>query len=179
MSTPMPLPFRRRVLVAALAAALVSGVALADSATVLKATDLRAEPNASAPVAGQVKPRDTVEVTAREGAWMNVTTAAGQAGWARMLNFRGVASADADRGSGADVGALFRAGSTGATATTGARALDAEDLRTAAPDTMALAQLDGFASSRDEASSFAGQAPVQAQRVDYLPEPRRSGRRSR
>ena len=176
MKSPFPPPMRRRALAVAAATVFASGVVFAESATVLKTTEVRATPATTGEVAGKLKAKDTVEVTARQGAWMNVT-AGDVSGWARSLNFRGLA-ASGGRSGGADLGALFATGSTGATATTGARGLSADDLMTASPDTGELSELDGFASNSGDAAGFAAQAPVQAQQVAYLPQGR-SGRRSR
>lgn len=173
-----PPPSRRRALALALAAALASGAVFAESATVLKSTELRAGPAASAEVLGELKAKDTVEVTARQGAWANVKTSAGVAGWARSLNFRGSAVAGAAGSGRADLGALFATGSTGATSTNSAKGLTGNDLMNASPNMSELAELDGFASNSGDARSFAGQAPVQPQQVAYLPEGR-GGRRSR
>ena len=149
MKSPFPPPMRRRVLAVAVATVFASGVVFAESATVLKTTEVRATPATTGDVSG----------------------------WARSLNFRGLA-ASGGRSGGADLGALFATGSTGATATTGARGLSADDLMTASPDTGELSELDGFASNSGDAAGFAGQVPVQAQQVAYLPQGR-SGRRSR
>jgi uncharacterized protein YgiM (DUF1202 family) len=173
MTFPSPRPVRRRVLVLALAVALGSGVVFAESATVRKSTELRATPAASADVVGELKAQESVDITARQGAWANVKTSAGVAGWARVLNFRSVAAAAATRG-GADLGALFATGSTGATSTNSAKGFGSNDLMGASPDMAALSQLDGFAANAGDARSFAGQAPVQPQQVAYLPEGRKS-----
>ena len=149
MKSPFPPPMRRRALAVAAATVFASGVVFAESATVLKTTEVRATPATTGEVAGKLKAKDTVEVTARQGAWMNVT-AGDVSGWARSLNFRGLA-ASGGRSGGADLGA---------------------------PDDGELAELDGFASNSGDAAGFAGQAPVQAQQVAYLPQGR-SGRRSR
>ena len=177
MRSHSPLPVRRRVLAAALATALASGAVFADTATVIKATELRASAANSAEVAGKVKAKETVEITARQGPWVNVTAASGVAGWARSLNFRGAASAGGGSGR-ADLGALFATGATGAASTNSAKGFSGNDLVSASPDMAELAELDAFASNAGDATGFAGQAPVQARQVPYLPEGRGS-RRSR
>lgn len=173
-----PLQSRRRTLALAMAAALASGAVFAESATVLKATDLRASPASSAEVLGNLKAKDTVEVTARQGAWANVKTPGGVEGWARSLNFRGQAVAGTGGGGRADLGALFATGATGAASTNSAKGLNGNDLVSASPNMAEMAELDAFASNAADAQSFAGQAPVQQQQVAYLPEDR-GGRRTR
>lgn len=177
MPSRNPLPSRRRALFLALAAVVASGAAFAETATVLKNTPLRATPAASADVVAQLKAKDNVDVVSRQGAWANVT-AAGVAGWARILDLRSPSAGGASPGGGANLGALFASGSTGATSTTGAKGLSAHDLQNASPNAAELSEMDGFAASPSDAQSFAGQAPVQARKVDYVAAERR-GRRNR
>jgi hypothetical protein len=171
---PSP-PGRRRTLVLALAAAVACGAAQAEPAKVLKATELRATPAPNADVVANLKTDDVVEISARQGAWANVT-AGGVAGWARVMNLRSASAGVAGNGR-ADFGALFATGSTGATSTTGAKGLTGNDLMNASADFAELGELDGFAATTTDAQAFAGQAPVQPQQVPYLPEGR--GGRSR
>jgi Bacterial SH3 domain len=84
--TPPPGLPRRRALALATLAALAAGAVFAESGTVLKDTPLRSEPLASASEVGRLKARETVEITARKGAWAGVKTPAGTEGWARILN---------------------------------------------------------------------------------------------
>ena len=174
MHSPPLRPVRRRALALAIAASVASGAVFADAATVLKSTDLRASAATSADVSGKLKAKETVDITARQGAWVNVTSASGASGWARSLNFRGVAAAGGSSGR-ADLGALFATGATGAASTNAAKGFNANDLKSASPDMAELAELDAYASNADDARRFAGEAPVQAQPVPYLA----AGRRSR
>ena len=68
---------RRRALALAMVAALAGGAVLAESGTVLKDTSLRSEPLTSASEVARLKARETVEITARQGAWAGVKTPAG------------------------------------------------------------------------------------------------------
>ena len=70
--TSLPGLPRRRALALALLAAIAAGAAFAESGTVLKDTPLRSEPLASASEVGKLKARETVEITARKGAWAGV-----------------------------------------------------------------------------------------------------------
>lgn len=173
-ASPTP---RQRALAAAVLACLAGGAA-AESATVTKDTELRAEPAATAGEVAKLKAKDQVEVAGRQGVWSNVTTAAGVSGWTRVFNLRIPPSATTKSAGGANLGALFATGSSGATSTTGAKGMSANDLMHASPDAAELAELDGFASSDGDARGFAAQVPVVAQSVPYLPEGR-DGRRSR
>ena len=54
------------------------------------------------------------------------------------------------------------------TATVGIRGLEAEDLRTAHPDTKELQKMDSYVSSDSDAAGFANKAQLVAQNVEYL-----------
>lgn len=169
------LPLHRQALVAAVFACLAAG-AHAESATVLKKTEVRATPAAAADVVAELKAKETVEIAARQGAWANVKTSSGVDGWTRILNLS-TSSPSGARGSGsADLGALFATGSNGATSTTAAKGLSPNDLMQASPDATQLAKLDGYASNAGDAGSFAAQAPVTAQKIPYLASNRRGSR---
>ena len=71
-----------------LAASLASGLAFAESATTLRATEMRSEPLGSAEVVAKLAAQQSVEITARQGAWAGLKTEDGQEGWARILNLR-------------------------------------------------------------------------------------------
>lgn len=176
--TQAPLPGlpRRRALALATLAALAAGGVFAESGTVLKDTPLRSEPMASASEVGKLKARETIEITARKGAWAGVKTPAGTEGWARILNLR-TGSGAAASVSGSQLASVFATGSSGSSVSTGVKGLSANELISASPDAAELAQLDAFAVSTSDASAFAGQVPLQPQRVAYLAEAR-SGRRS-
>ena len=98
--TPPPGRPRRRALALATMAALAAGAVFAESGTVLKDTPLRSQPLASASEVGRLKARETVEITARKGAWAGVTTPTGTQGWARILGRKGWLGRDAHFGSG-------------------------------------------------------------------------------
>lgn len=170
---------RRGRLALALAASLALGGAAAEPGTVLKDTQLRSEPLGSADVVAELKALQTVEITERKGAWAGVTTQAGQAGWARILNLRASGQGAGDRGGNA-VAAVFATGSTdGGAVATGVKGLDANMLMNASPNEAQAALLDGYAVASAEATGFAGEVPLSAQKVDYIEEGRGSGRRRR
>lgn len=173
-----PRPLRPRVLALALVAALAGGVALAESGTVLKDTSLRSEPTNSAGEVAKLKAKQTIEITARQGAWAGVKTGTGEEGWARILALR-TGSGAASAGAGADqLASVFRTGSSGSTVSTGVKGLSADQLMSASPNYSDVDLLDTYATTTGDASSFASQGPLAAKKVAYLPEPR-SGRRQR
>lgn len=167
---------RPRTFALAMAATLAAGAVWAESGTVLKDTSLRSQPLASSDVVGQLRARETVTITQRQGAWAGVTTGAGTAGWARILNLRtGSGQAGA---SGGALASAFLTGSTGSTVSTGVKGLTAASLTSASPDEAELARLDGYASSSVEAQAFAGEAALATGNQPYLKAPR-AGRSDR
>lgn len=167
---------RQHVLVLALAAALAGGAVFAETGTVLKATEVRNEPLGSAEVLAKLAAKDTVEITARQGAWAGVTTSAGVAGWARILNLRTGSGLPGNDGGSAMV-AAFRTGSSGTAVATGVKGLSGDQLMSASANTADLQLLDSYAASNDQARQFAAQGPLAAQKVAYLEEGK-GGRRN-
>lgn len=168
---------QRRTLALALLAAIAAGAALAEPGTVLKSTQLRSSPLASADVVAELKAQQAVDITARQGAWAGVTTGEGQQGWARILNLR-TGSGQASASGANQLASVFRTGSSGTSVSTGVKGLSAEQLRSASPDFGEVSELDGYAANAGDARQFAGAGQLQEKRVDYLESPR-SGRRQR
>ncbi|KAA2286049.1 SH3 domain-containing protein [Arenimonas fontis] len=155
--------------------ALAVAAAGAETGTVLKATELRAEPQAGADILAKLAAKDSVEITARQGAWAGVTTTAGQSGWVRILNLR-TGSGETSRGGGQALASVFRTGSTSADASTGVKGLGAEDLRRANPNAGEAARLAQFAAAPDEARTHAAEAGLEARQVAYLESRKPRGR---
>jgi hypothetical protein len=164
------------VLALALAAAIAAGAVMAESGTVVKATELRSEPQASAEVVGQLTAQQAVEITARQGAWAGVKTDAGVEGWARILNLR-TSSGQTASGGGDQLASVFRTGSRGSSVATADKGLSAAELMSASPNHGDVALLDGYAASTSDASQFAAQGPLSSQSVGYLEEDKRGRRR--
>lgn len=167
---------RPRTLVLALAAVLAAGAVLAESGTVLKDTQLRSEPLGSAEVIAELKAKQGIEITARQGAWAGVKTEAGQEGWTRILNLR-TGSGQSNSGGGDQLAAVFRTGSRGSSVATAVKGLSAAELMNASPNHGDVALLDRYATSTSDASQFAAQAPVSSQPVAYLEEEKRGRKR--
>lgn len=162
---------RPRTLVLALAAALAAGAVFAETGTVLKATEVRDEPLGSADVLAKLAAKDTVEITARQGAWAGVTTSAGVAGWARILNLRTGSGLPGNDGGNALV-AAFRTGSSSTAVSTGVKGLSGDQLMSASANTADLQLLDQYAADGNQARQFAAQVPLQSQKVKYLEDKR-------
>lgn len=169
---------RPHVLALALAGALATGLVMAETGTVLKDSPVHSEPMGSAEVLAQLSARQTVEITARQGAWAGVTTSAGIAGWTRILNLRTGSGLPGNDGGGSLV-AAYRTGSSGTAVSTGIKGLSADQLMNASANTAEVALLDSFAADTGQAQQFAAQAPLTSQKVAYLEEDRRSRRRQR
>lgn len=169
---------RPRVLALALAAALAAGAAMAESGTVLKATELRREPLGSAEVVARLSAQQAVEITARQGAWAGIRTGDGMEGWARILNLR-TGSAVASAASGGNPLSVFATGSRGSSVSTGVKGLSAEELMSASANHADVALLEQYAVSGSEANGFAAEVPLATNEVAYLKEERSSRRRNR
>ncbi|WP_374347523.1 hypothetical protein [Chitinimonas sp.] len=151
--------------------ALVASAQAAEMGTVLKASELKQKPFSDAAKVAEVGDKTSVEIVTRQGAWIQVKTRDGQAGWLKMLNVRtGSGETKSDGGGGLLAGvSLFKTGSSGTTVTTGVKGLSEDDLRNAQPNPAELAKLDGYASSSDEAAKFAKAGKLSANRdLAYL-----------
>ena len=169
---------RPRVLVLALAAAVAAGAAMAESGTVLKATELRSEPQASADVVAELAVQQQVEITARQGAWAGLRTDAGVEGWARILNLR-TGAGQGSAGGGDSLAAVFRSGSRGSSVATAVKGLSAEQLMSASANHADVALLEQYAVSGSDANGFAAEVPLATHQVAYLKEERSRRRRNR
>lgn len=147
---------------------LFGTVAFAEPGTLLKADALRARPFGDAEVIATLKARDKVEISARKGAWANVQPPTGKSGWIRVLNIRTGSGKAGDSGVGA-IASLFKTGSSGNTVSTGVKGLSEEQLKNARPNPEEAKRLNSFKDTEADARSFARQAKLNAQQIDYLP----------
>ena len=155
---------------------LVLGVAQAsaqENGFVVRPTEVKREPFSDAATVGTLPEKAQVKVVKREGAWMRVESAPAS-GWVRMLSIRiaaGTEPGDGDSG----VKSLFnvaRTGSSGTTVATGVRGLDKEQIQNAQPNPAELQKLSAFGSAKPDAEQFAaGEPPLKAQTIEYLPAP--------
>lgn len=154
------------VIVAALFATVAA--AAAETGVLARATDLKKEPFSDAPTLQPLPAAATVEVLARQGAWMQVR-AEGQTGWVRLLTVRMGASAARSSESGlAKAANIALSGSSGTAVATGVRGLDKEQIANASPNPAELAKLERSASAEGQARAFAAAAPLAEQNVPYL-----------
>jgi hypothetical protein len=152
-------------------AALVPLAAAAQSVTIERDSPLRTGPRLDAPVAVTVKQGTQGTVSAKQGVWLQVNTAAGS-GWLFSFNVRFASTRTEAGGSSGAGGAASRLvgprRDVSVTATIGIRGLDEEDMRQARFDGAQLTLLDGYTATREASESRAAQAGLEAVRVDYF-----------
>ncbi|OGB20448.1 MAG: hypothetical protein A3I66_18485 [Burkholderiales bacterium RIFCSPLOWO2_02_FULL_57_36] len=155
---------------------LVSGTAYAESARTIRATELQAQSQSDAATLATLPENTKVSVLRRSGAWSEIKTVNGQAGWVRMLSLRFDEGASGERGAANPAGALTNLLSSGrtsgtATVTTGVRGLTEADLQRAQANPAELQKLQKFAIQKDVAQAFAQRTKLSPAQVEYLPEP--------
>jgi len=150
-----------------LAFAFLPLVALAEPATVIRGTELKKEPATDSATVAELAENTAVDALERRGGWTRVKAASAE-GWVKMLALRYGAAGAAKQGE-TGLSQLFnvaRTGSSGTQVTTGVRGLDAEQIANSQPNAAELKKMQGFASTRDTAGSFAKQGKLQAQSVE-------------
>jgi hypothetical protein len=155
-----------RILIALL---LVPLLAQAEPATLVRASDLKAQPATDAGTVTQLAADAAVDAGERNGGWVRVKTQGGAEGWLKMLVLRYGGPGVAKRGDSGLNQAInvARTGASGTQVTTGVRGLDETDINTAKPNPAELKKLEGYAESKQSSTSFAESGKLKAQRVDY------------
>lgn len=141
-----------------------------EGAVLMKAETLRAQPYRDAKVLAELAPGQDLEILQQEGGWYRVRSGR-QTGWVRMLSVRRGGPRQGTPLAGLAALASGRAGSGQVVATTGVRGLLEETLQSARFDEAALAQMEGYRVSAEEARRFAAQAGLTPVAVQHLPEP--------
>ena len=146
---------------------LLPAIALAEPATVIRATDLKQQPATDSATVAALAESTAVEVLERRSGWMRVKAQPGE-GWVRMLALRlGGAAARPGESGASQLFNVARTGSSGTQVTTGVRGLDEHQLASAQPNAAELAKLQEFAADRAAAASFAAQGKLDARSVEY------------
>lgn len=163
------------------ALAITQAHAQSEALLIKRPTELREAPaetaRSLAPLAVQTA---ITRLPARQGAWIQVRTAAGTTGWVHMFDVGTTAAPAAS--SNIATGALrglsnfFNRGSaqsanTTATSTVGIRGLTGEDIANAQPNLSALTQVEGLRQDATQARRFAAGAQLTARTVEPLPIP--------
>ena len=146
---------------------LLPALALAEPATVIRATELKQEPASDSATVAPLAESTAVDALERKGGWTRVK-AGGNEGWVRMLSLR-FGSGTAKPGD-SGVSQLFnaaRTGTSGTQVTTGVRGLDAQMLANAQPNPAELAKLKDFAVERGAAAGFAAEGSLSSKPVEY------------
>jgi hypothetical protein len=143
-------------------------LALAEPATVIRATDLKQEPASDSATVAALAENTAVEVLERKSGWLRVKGASGE-GWVRLLALRlgGATTAKPGASGLSQMFNVARTGTSGTQVTTGVRGLDAEQIANAQPNPAELAKLETFASDREAAAGFATQGKLSATAVAY------------
>lgn len=121
-------------------------LASAQQVTISRDSNLQAEPKADASVVGKVTKGTSAEVTAKQGAWVQVKSAEGT-GWLFSFNV--------SYGSGGPAVAEKSPARRPSQSTIGIRGLEEEDLKAAKFDGKQLDALDTFATGKDDAEPTA------------------------
>jgi hypothetical protein len=152
-----------------LALLLVPLLAYAEPATLVRASELKAQPATDAATVSQLAVDAAVDAGERNGGWVRVKTQAGTEGWLKMLALRYGGPGVAKRGDSglAQAVNVARSGASGTQVTTGVRGLDETDINTAKANPAELKKLEGYAESKQSSSSFADSGKLKAQRVEY------------
>jgi hypothetical protein len=148
---------------------LLPMLARAEPATLVRASELKAQPATDAPTVAQLAVDAAVDAGERSGGWVRVKTAAGAEGWVKMLALKYGGPGVARKGDTGLTQAInvARTGASGTQVTTGVRGLDETDIKTARANPAELKKLEGYVESKQGSASFAEGGKLQAQRVEY------------
>ena len=160
------------------AALLAAPLAFAETGTLVRASELKAEPFTDAATLAKLAEQSQVEVLKRQGAWARVKAPEGE-GWLRLLSLKlgagGPPPVKAEGGDGKLEGAALSLLGIGPksqpTVATGVRGLSEEDLKNARPNPRELERMDQYAVSGRDAKAFAESAKLSDQRIEYVPAP--------
>jgi hypothetical protein len=146
-------------------------LALAEPAVTVKQVELRATPAADAKSLLSVPANTTVDLVKREGAWVQLKSGR-VTGWAKLFDIRlpaaGSTATKGGAGNSMSQTLNLAAGSRGTSVTTGVRGLDADMLRKAVPNPQEFTTLESWASTRDQARTFASAGRLEARTLEPL-----------
>lgn len=138
----------------------------AEKGYIIRATDLMEKPFIDAGKTGTVAANEPMDITLRQGAWIQVQ-GGGKSGWVRALNLR-MGSAIPPDPKGRTNASLLTTGSSGRTVTTGVKGLDEENIRNASPSAAQLDELNTLGASPEQARALAASDKLQENSVNYL-----------
>lgn len=156
---------------AVLVLCVAAASALAAPGTVLRNDKLYSQPSAASRVAGSVPRGASVNIVAKQGGWLRVTSGT-STGWIRLLSVRAGSGGLGGAGLGDVVGAATtRSNPSRVVAVAGLRGLSDEDLKQAKFNGEELARLNAWQAMPAQARSFAAQAGLKMANVAALPAP--------
>ena len=175
----------RGLLVSVAGAWICAAQAQGDPGILRRAAELRESPAPTAASLVALPAQASVtRLAGRQGAWIQVRTAAGVTGWVHLFDVgspgsptTAPAQGGAPSGSNALRGltSLLTGGASGGTTvpttTVGIRGLSAEDIAQAQPNAEAVAQMEALRQSEAQARAFASGATLVSQTVTPLPSP--------
>ena len=155
-----------------LALCVVTASAFAAPGTALRNDTLYSQPSAASAVAGKVSKGASVNILAKQGGWLRVTSGK-TTGWIRLLSVRAGAGGLGGAGVGDVVGAATtRSDPSRVVAVAGLRGLNEEDLKQAKFDANELARMEALSVTSTQARRYAGQSGLAAVSVPALPVPK-------
>jgi hypothetical protein len=163
---------RRFVRFFILLTAVVSGSVLAASpGSLIRNETIRSQPSSSAASLGSVAKGTAVEITGRQGGWVQVQSGRTR-GWVRLLSVRAGSGGAAGAGLGDVVGiATNKSDPSRVVAVAGVRGLSEEDLKKAAFNPTELAKLESLGVTTAQANAFAAKSGLKTVSVAELPKP--------
>jgi hypothetical protein len=151
---------------------LVAGPVAAQKVTLERDSTLYGEPRLESAQVAQLRQGATGEVIAKQGAWLNLKTAAG-IGWLFSFNVRfqsdSAEGSSSGSGSGSALGRVFGPRQrVSVTSTIGVRGIEEEDLKEATFNAEQIKLLDGYVATKEAAEKGARGAGLSRVNVDYL-----------
>lgn len=155
---------------------LIGGIFLVSSAhaestgSLINSSDLISKPFIDAEVLSKLPEKTALKVVRNQGGWSLVKTTDGIEGWVRMLNVRlgkpeEPAKLSDTKQTFAQIGGIFRTGTTKAVATTGVKGLSKEAIMKASPNPAAVRRMDTHKVSDAEIQQFASSRQLTAQDI--------------
>ncbi len=155
----------------ALVLCVAAASALAAPGTVLRNDKLYSQPSASSKVAANVSKGASVNILAKQGGWLRVSSGK-STGWIRLLSVRAGAGGLGGAGLGDVVGAATtRSDPSRVVAVAGLRGLSEEDLKQAKFNGDELVRMNAWQATPAQARSFAAQSGLKTTKVAALPAP--------
>jgi len=156
----------------ALALLAYAAVAGSEPAVTVRAIELKATPAADGKTVVALPTDSAVDVVSRQGAWVQLK-AGRNTGWAKLFDVRLASASNAPAKSGTGSNAMAQtlglaAGTRTSTVTTGVRGLDADMLSKAVPNPQEFATLESYASTKEQAQTFAKAGRLDTRQVETL-----------